>query len=375
MTATTNRLQRQRRAKSPQDRTRKEHPTHREGCGDDHVVEQFFQTSTRMPQMPTTLASNVTIRCDLLRNPNICGRKSEVPQPPEVQSRRLGAAAVGLPAISPRNYCGDRKRIVPNNAPTATSGVHLAVAGVGSPQEEETSPCQRHRFPLVFRKIIDESGLGVRSRATQMRAQDLLESYRAIRNEQINAIRSHCSMDMFDDRYDALDGAEAAVLYVGRPITDDDFRQPPNPNDFDSRFAEMMTLFLHHDLSGVVDGVNLTSSQSSGVIKNSNPRDQQVDYASLRYVSRQFLQEQVGTTEEAKKTSLYKSFRVAQEQKPVGKALASPSGRNLLDTSASELETSVATREPTQQTPLRMPLEEEAELSWQESDGSDSDGG
>lgn len=286
------------------------------------TVANFFDEAKLSARYPSTQASGVTLRPELL----------------EKQRRSTSSSAVvtstlatpKLPPISPRN--------------TVAQG------------SDTQTICQRARFPLPIRTVIDESGLGARSRATQLRAEELLSDFLERRSEQIKLIKAHCSQDMYSDGYDAINGAEEAILYVGRPITEDDFRQPPKPSDFESRFADMMTLFLHKDLAPVMDDGKGSGSPRAAPSRSSalSSHDHPVDYASLRFMSRQFLDEQEGLTDEAKKATLYKSFRVLQGQgkSPDTSALVRPA----LVPNVGELEGTTNVSE-----------------TWQESDGSDSE--
>lgn len=131
-----------------------------------------------------------------------------------------------------------------------------------------------------------------------MRAEDLLNDFMRMRREQLECVKAHCSVDVSAEGYDAIDGAEQAVLYISRPIGEDDFHQLPKIEEFDSRFAEIMTLFISRDLSQVV-----------------KPGSDSVDRETLSSLSRQAL-EQAGAPEEEtglKKTRLFKSFRQAQD--------------------------------------------------------------
>jgi hypothetical protein len=219
--------------------------------------------------------------------------------------------------------------------------------------------------------------VGIMAQLTLHRAEELMEGYRQRQSERLRVIKEHCSVDMYHDTYDAIDGAEQATLYVNRPITEDDFRQASKQSDFDSRFADMMTLFMHNDLNAVITEAlggssSPTKKPGSPVPSPSGALDSgPVDYASLRFVSKQFLEGQEGATEEAKKRTLYKSFRVLQARRGQDDPLAASVAVAAQNDDGSPASTAPYAS-PTQTFSTTGAEVDEAD-TWQESDGTDSD--
>lgn len=111
---------------------------------------------------------------------------------------------------------------------------------------------QRLAFPIQSWQPNDFSGRGAKARETQMHAEELFQQHDRQHREARALLASHFSEDPSSPTYDAIDGAEKAVLYIPRPIGHDDFRISPRAENFHSKFLHIMTLLLHRDLSSVL---------------------------------------------------------------------------------------------------------------------------
>lgn len=327
------------------------------------VVSNFFDNSQPTFASPSTRGLHASLRPELIygirhgTTANSSGSVSSSTLPP-------------IASASPRQF------VPVANASKASAHVTAVPAGSGvSP----TVPSQRAQFPIKSDSMFNESNVGIFSRVTQHRAEELMTQYHTRRAETLRVIREHCSVDMYSEKYDAISGAEDAILYVNRPITEEDFRQPTKQSDFDSRFADMMMLFMHNDIEKVIgDALGGSSSptkkgSSSLVPTTSAASSLPVDYASLRYVSKQFLEGQEGATVEAKKRTLYKSFRVQQQSKldhddPLAATVSTAGGADSSPTATTAPFASPATTFSTTGADAG-----DDDNTWQESDGTDSE--
>ncbi|CUG86055.1 Hypothetical protein, putative [Bodo saltans] len=331
--------------------------TPRVGVASD-VVQQFFNGSSLRP---TTKGAHVAVRPDVL-----------------VRGTRGGASTTSTeyPPVSLPH--------IPSASPRSLPSPALIHPKQSTQQQQDSAAyaVQRSQFPIKGNSAFGDEvtvDVGMMSKVTLHRAEELMQSYRRRHGERLRVIKEHCSVDMYSDAYDAIDGAEQATLYVNRPITEDDFRQATKQTDFDSRFADMMTLFMHNDLNAVI--TEALGGSSSPTKKPGSPapnvgHDAPLDYASLRFVSKQFLEGQEGATEEAKKRTLYKSFRVLQARRGQDDPLAATVSVSAALNEESSPATTAQYASPTRTfstTGADIGDDDDAVDTWQESDGTDSD--
>ena len=110
---------------------------------------------------------------------------------------------------------------------------------------------QRKQFPIAVQQNLDISASDVRLRASQLRALDLLAKLEDDCKVRRNFVAQHHRPDPFDDDYDAIANAEQGVLYIPRNLMDEDLTQVRKPGEFDSNYADILTLFLTKDVSAL----------------------------------------------------------------------------------------------------------------------------
>lgn len=227
----------------------------------------------------------------------------------------------GLPSRGPTPRV--RPVVQPSGAALSTSA-NSSTAHCGSILAES----QRKNFPLPQVRLVDEKGIGESAKASQTHAEDLLTTFQRRRREMIELVKGHCSVNVHQEDYDAIHGAEDAILYIPRAIDDDDFRPLQKSEDFDSRFMDIMALFMTKDVSRMMkQGTNEIDKDSLQQLTRKLLEDQKVaelqkQDSNKREKRRSRIASFFGnataaeqekpapSVEELQKKAVYKSFRI-----------------------------------------------------------------
>lgn len=158
-----------------------------------------------------------------------------------------------MPSLSPRRQ---QHKAVPPQRRTSDLGrgsSDTMKLKLPSPSAVTNAPSssrdQRKQFPIAVQQNLDISATDVRLRASQLRAVDLLARLEDDCKERRHFIAQHVRPDPYSDNYDAIANAEQGVLYIPRNLMDEDLTQVRKPGEFDSNYADILTLFLTKDLT------------------------------------------------------------------------------------------------------------------------------